>query len=284
MSTPGNEQRAVRAISLDAPPSVERDADGSVRIDADVALDALSSHHDIRERFAALALACDCSGLRAASDAATLAGDLTERSHCPYFRRNDVCHKTGGVTCPAHAGDTETLAILEGGPCWSVHPSEVAVALVALDATIEVDGPHGARSVTAANFFILPAERMDREIALGDDERIVCVRLPAAASGGLQRFTKRVHLASSVDAYVSLAMTRRTDGEVRLVLGGVSPRPYRVYGSVEEEATSGGLDEDAIAGLADRALLDAEPLSANGYKLECAGLLLRDAIREIDAG
>lgn len=274
----------MRVGSRESPPSVSSDDDGSVRIDGDIPLGALSSHHDIRERFAVLALACDCSGLRAASDLATLAGDLTERSHCPYFCRNAACHKTGGVTCPARDGDNESLAILEGGPCWSVHPSEVAVALVALDATIEVDGPHGARSVAAADFFLLPAERMDREIALGYDERIVGVRLPAAASGGLQRFTKRVHLASSVDAYVSLAMTRRTDGEVRLVLGGVSPRPYRVYGSVEEEATSGGLDDDTIAGLADRALLDAEPLSANGYKLEWAGLLLRDAIREIDAG
>ena len=76
---------------------------------------------------------------------------------------------------------------------------------------------------------------------------------------------------------------RRADGEVRLVLGGVSPRPYRVYTSVEEEAMSGGLDEDAIAGLAERALLDAEPLSMNGEKMEVAAALLRDAITVIAA-
>ena len=70
---------------------------------------------------------------------------------------------------------------------------------------------------------------------------------------------------------------------MRLVLGGVSPRPYRIYTSVEEEAMSGGLDEETIIGLADRALLDALPLSKNGYKVQLAASLLRDAIREIAA-
>jgi xanthine dehydrogenase YagS FAD-binding subunit len=84
-------------------------------------------------------------------------------------------------------------------------------------------------------------------------------------------------------ALVSLAAVRRTDGEVRLVLGGVAPRPYRIYTSVEEEATSGGLDEETIAGLAERALLDAQPLPKNGYKLDLAASLLRDAIRELAA-
>jgi xanthine dehydrogenase YagS FAD-binding subunit len=82
-------------------------------------------------------------------------------------------------------------------------------------------------------------------------------------------------------ALVSLAAVKRNDGEVRLVLGGVSPRPYRVYTSVEEEVTSGGLDEETIAGLAERALLDAMPLAKNGYKLELAASLLRDAIRDL---
>ena len=72
-------------------------------------------------------------------------------------------------------------------------------------------------------------------------------------------------------------------GEVRLVLGSVSPRPYRVYNSIEEETTSGGLDDDLIEGLAERALLDAEPLTQNGFKVDLAAALLRDAIRALAA-
>ena len=124
----------------------------------------------------------------------------------------------------------------------------------------------------------------DREIALGNSERIVAVLLPAEAAGGLQRFTKLTQPDALPAAFVSLAVTRRADGDVRLVLGGVSPRPYRIYNSVEEEAMSGGLDEETIADLAERALLDAEPLSQNGYKVELAALLLRDAIRLIAEG
>jgi CO/xanthine dehydrogenase FAD-binding subunit len=82
---------------------------------------------------------------------------------------------------------------------------------------------------------------------------------------------------------VSLAAVRRADGEVRLVLGSVSPRPYRVYNSIEEETTTGGLDEETIEGLAERALLDAQPLSQNGFKVELAAALLRDAIRALAA-
>jgi xanthine dehydrogenase YagS FAD-binding subunit len=110
---------------------------------------------------------------------------------------------------------------------------------------------------------------------------VIGIRLPAEAAGGVQRYVKLTQPEEGGVTLVSLAAVRRADGDVRLVLGGVSPRPYRIYTSVEEEVTSGGLDEEAIAGLAERALLDAEPLAENGYKVELAATLLRDAIREL---
>jgi xanthine dehydrogenase YagS FAD-binding subunit len=164
-----------------------------------------------------------------------------------------------------------------------VHPSDPAVALTALDATIEIAGPAGRREVAIADFFPLPSERMDRETALDDGELVIGVRLPAHAAGGVQRYVKLMQRDAWDFALVSLAAVRRTDGEVRLVLGGVAPRPYRVYGSVEEEVTTPDLDEETIAGLAERALLDAEPLAKNGYKVELAASLLREAIREMAA-
>jgi xanthine dehydrogenase YagS FAD-binding subunit len=84
-------------------------------------------------------------------------------------------------------------------------------------------------------------------------------------------------------ALVSIAGARRRDGSVRLVLGGVAPRPWRVPESVEEDVASGGLDDDSIIALAERALYDAEPLAKNGYKVSLAASLLRDAIRELSA-
>ncbi|MES2177481.1 MAG: xanthine dehydrogenase family protein subunit M [Gemmatimonadota bacterium] len=258
-------------------------ADGSVRIGGACRLDAIAENAVVRERFPMLASACDAVATPAIRAMATLAGNLMQRPRCWYFRQNVSCHKTGGSNCPAKEGENQYLAILEGGPCWIVHPSDPAVALVALDADIEIAGQSGRRSVAAAEFFVLPSERLHRETVLGDDEMIVAIRLPAASAGGVQQYIKLMQREAWDFALVSLAAARRVDGDVRLVLGGVSPRPYRVYTSVEEETMSGGLDDETIAGLAERALLDAEPLSKNAYKLDLAASLLRNAIRDLSS-
>jgi xanthine dehydrogenase YagS FAD-binding subunit len=254
-----------------------------LRIGAAVRLSDIAEHPLVRERYAALAEACEQVGTPAIRSMATLGGNLCQRPRCWYFRRNVPCLKNGGTTCPARDGENQYLAILEGGPCYIVHPSDPAVALVALDATIEIAGPQGRRDVSAGEFFVLPRERMERETVLADGELVIGVQLPADAAGGVQRYVKLMQREAWDFALVSLAAVRRVDGDVRLVLGGVAPRPYRIYTSVEEEATAGGLDEETIAGLAERALLDAQPLAKNGYKLELAASLLRDAIRELAA-
>lgn len=255
--------------------------DGALRIGGAVRLADVAAHALVRARYPALAMACEQVGTPAIREMATLGGNLCQRPRCWYFRRNIPCHKNGGDSCPAREGENQYLAIVEGGPCYVVHPSDPAVALVALEAIIEVAGPRGRRDVAASDFFVLPHDRMDRETLLADGELVLGIRLSAEAAGGVQRYTKLMQREAWDFALVSLAAVRRADGEVRLVLGGVSPRPYRIYNSVEEEAASGGLDEELIAVLAERALLDAEPLSKNGYKLELAASLLRDAIRDL---
>lgn len=271
----------VRAVAEAMGISVE--PDGGLRIGGACRLSDIADDANVEARYPLLASACEQVGTPAIRSMATLAGNLQQRPRCWYFRRGVSCRKSGGTTCPAHDGENQYLAILEGGPCWMVHPSDPAVALVALEAEIDIDGPQGTRTIAASEFFVLPSERMDRETVLRDGELIVAVRLPAASAGGLQHYRKLMQREAWDFALVSLAATRRADGEVRLVLGGVSPRPYRVYTSVEEEAMSGGLDEETIIGLAERALLDADPLAKNGYKVELAMTLLRDAIREIAA-
>ena len=255
-----------------------------LRIGAATRLADVAAHALVRASYPALATACEQVGTPAIRAMATLGGNLLQRPRCWYFRRDIACLKNGASGCPAREGENQYLAIIEGGPCYVVHPSDPAVALVALDAVVEIASPTGSREVAIGEFFVLPSERLDRETVLGDGELVTGIRLPTAAAGGVQRYTKLMQRGAWDFALVSLAAVRRTDGDVRLVLGGVAPRPYRVYGSVEEEVTSGGLDDDTIAGLAERALLDAEPLSKNGYKVELAASLLRDAIRELAAG
>lgn len=249
--------------------------DGSVRIDASTSLASLATDALLRERFPLLATA----SVTGATPDVSLADDLAQRGRCPFLQANAPCLKNGGTECFAIEHDNRLLAIIEGGPSWLVHPSQAGVALVALDAQVEIaDASGGTRTVGARDFFLLPTQRLDAETVLTPHDRIVAVHLDADVAFGIQRYDAVLDDSSGA-VLASLAAVRRVDGDVRLVLGGVSPRPYRVYNSIEEETTSGGLDEDTIEGLAERALLDAAPLSENGYKVELAAELLRDAIR-----
>jgi len=266
---------------IPASDAVELREDGSVRIGASARIEHLANHPLVRERYAVLAEACSVVGTPALREMGTLGGNLCQRPRCWYFRRGISCHKNGGDSCPAHGGENQYLAILDGGPCYIVHPSDHAVALAALEAEVEIRSVKGDRVVPIEDFYVLPRERLDHETILKPGEVVTAVILPAAASGGIQSYHKLMQREAWDFALVSVAGCRRPNGDVRIVLGGVAPRPWRVNSSVEEDVSSGGLDEDTIATLAERALYDAEPLSKNGYKVELAQSLIREVIREV---
>ncbi|MDQ3948978.1 MAG: xanthine dehydrogenase family protein subunit M [Gemmatimonadota bacterium] len=257
------------------------ESDGAVRIGAATRVGDLAEDAVIRERFPALAQACEAVGTPALRNMGTIGGNLCQRPRCWYFRRNVHCHKNGGDSCPAVDGENQYLAILGGGPCYIVHPSDPAIALTALDAHVEVTGPGGSRWVEMARFYNLPRQRMDHETVLEHSEFVSAIALPPESIGGEQHYYKLMQRGAWDFALVSLAAVKRPDGEVRLVLGGVAPRPWRVTSSVEEDVSTGGLDDDAIETLAVRALIDAEPLSENAYKVELAAALLRQAMAEL---
>ena len=257
--------------------------DGGVRIGGSVRLASLTRDARVRERFGALAEACESVGTPALRTMGTIAGNLCQRPRCWYLRSGFSCHKSGGTTCPAAAGENQYHAIFGGGPCYIVHPSDVAVALTALDATVEIRGGAGVRQVPIDQFFVLPSERLDRETILDAGEYVSAVDIPGSSAGGVQSYEKVMQRASWDFALVSLAAVRREDGGVRLVFGGVAPKPWRVSESVEEDVASGGLSEDDVATLAERAMYDAVPLGKNGYKVEMAAAVLRRGIARLVA-
>jgi xanthine dehydrogenase YagS FAD-binding subunit len=276
-------QAVVDLRGIPASDGVDLREDGSLRIGASARIEHLASNPLIRERYGVLAEACSVVASPALREMGTLGGNLCQRPRCWYFRRGISCHKNGGRTCPAAAagGENQYLAIVDGGPCFIVHPSDPAVALTALDAEVEIRSIKGERVVPIESFYVLPRERLDHETILRPGEVVTAVLLPAAASGGIQIYHKLMQREAWDFALVSIAGCRRPNGDVRIALGGVAPRPWRVNSSVEEDVSSGGLDEDTIATLAERALYDAKPLSKNGYKVELAQALIRDAIREV---
>ncbi len=256
--------------------------DGSVTIGAAARISDLAVDRLVVSSFPALAKACGSVGTPALRHMGTIGGNLCQRPRCWYFRRGIACYKNGGSRCPAKDGENQYLAILDAGPCFAVHPSDPAVALTALEASVVVSSTRGSRRVAMSDLYILPGERADRETTLDPDEFISAVTIPADSVGGTQQYHKLMQRDSWDFALVSVAACKRMDGGVRIVLGGVAPRPWRVNSSVEEDVASGGLDDEAIATLADRALLDARPLSKNAYKVDLAAALLRQAMAELD--
>jgi len=266
---------------IPASDGVELREDGSLRIGASARVEQLANDPVVLERYGVLAQACSVVGTPALREMGTIGGNLCQRPRCWYFRRGISCYKNGGDSCPAREGENQYQAIIDGGPCYIVHPSDPAVALTALDAEVEIRSVKGERIVSIEDFYVLPRERLDHETILRPGEVVTAVLLPAAAAGGVQRYHKLMQREAWDFALVSIAGCRRPDGDVRIVLGGVAPRPWRVNSSIEEDVASGGLDEDTIATLAERALYDAKPLSKNGFKVELAQTLIRDVIREI---
>jgi xanthine dehydrogenase YagS FAD-binding subunit len=205
----------------------------------------------------------------------TIGGNLCQRPRCWYLRRGVSCFKSGGDSCPAKDGENQYHAILEGGPCYIVHPSDPAVALTALEAEVEINDE---RRVPIAEFYVTPRQRLDHETILSTGDCVTGVILPAASAGGKQQYVKLMQRGTWDFALVSAAAVKRDTGDVRIVLGGVAPRPWRVPESLEEDVSAANLDEDAIAIIAERALYDAQPLAKNGYKVRLAETMIRRAV------
>jgi xanthine dehydrogenase YagS FAD-binding subunit len=261
--------------------TIETAADAGLRIGGAARIHDIAAHPVVRERYPCLAEACDVVGTPALREMGTIGGNLCQRPRCWYLRRGISCYKSGGDSCPAKEGENQYHAILDGGPCYIVHPSDPAVALTALDAQVEIMGGNAARRISIADFYVLPSERLDHETVLRPGEFVSAIELPASAAKGTQRYTKLMQRGAWDFALVSCAAVKRVDGNIRIVLGGVAPRPWRVPESLEEDVAAGGLEEDTIAIIAERALYDAKPLGNNAYKVKLAETLIRRSIAEL---
>lgn len=253
------------------------DADGSLSIGAAVSLEALARNAEVRRRLPLLAQSARSVGSAALRHVGTLGGNLCQHVRCWYYRGGHECLRRGGSHCSAEIGENQYHAIFRQGPCVAVHPSDCATALVALDAMVHVRGSD-PRTVPMSEFLATSRTRLDHTTCLAPTEVVERVTVPATSEGGAQLYQKQMQRASWDFALVSVAATRREDGNVRLVLGGVANTPFRVNSSIEEDVASGGLSQDDIDTLADRAMYDAQPLEKNGYKVDLATALLRRAI------
>ena len=262
---------------------VTQTADG-VTIGGLITLDSLSRQAAIQGRYAVLAEAAGAVATPQIRNVGTLAGNVCQRPWCWYYRNGFPCLKAGGKMCFTPAGENQFHAIFGGGPSFIVHPSDTAPALVALDATFHSVGPNGERTLSSADFFVLPKQNAVRENVLADDELLATVRVPAPRPGTRSTYVKIMDREAWTHALVSAAVVLELEGDVcraaRIVLGGVAPIPWRVPEA--ERVLVGQRITTAVATKAgEAAVAGATPLSKNRYKVPMTQALVQRTVLEL---
>jgi xanthine dehydrogenase YagS FAD-binding subunit len=257
-----------------------------VNIGGLITLDALSRHDLIRTRYTVLAEAAETVATPQIRNVGTLAGNVCQRPWCWYFRNGFPCYKNGGNTCFSFVGENQFHAIFGGGPSYIVHPSDTAVALLALDAKFRIAGPSGERILPAAEFFALPQQNPARENVLAPDEALAEIQVPVTRMGTRSTYHKIMDREAWTHAVVSAAIVLEMDKQVcrsaRVVLGGVAPIPWRLP-KVEQMLAGQRINEALAAKAAETALEGAKPLAKNAYKVPLTKGVVRRTLLELAA-
>ena len=260
---------------------IQIDALGTLSIGALATVAALEEHEGVRAKFPMLAEAARSIGSPQIRSIGTVGGNLCQRPRCWYYRSEHAkCLKKGGSECFSYSGLNKYNAILGGGPSYIVHPSDLAPALVALEAKALIRGASGERTVELERFFTLPSEgSVLRENVLAEDEVLVRVTVPAPATGMRGTYLKFKERGSFDFALASVAVAVSLEAgkisKARLVLGGVAPIPWR---ATEAEAALVGkaMDDASWKAAGEAAVHGAEPLGHNAYKVPLTkGLVFR---------
>jgi xanthine dehydrogenase YagS FAD-binding subunit len=274
----------IGGLPLDA---VDETSDGGVRIGAGVRNSDLAAHPVIRQRYPMLSRALLAGASPQLRNLATTGGNLLQRTRCVYFQ--DVttpCNKREpGTGCSAVGGYTRYHAILGASEqCVATHPSDMAVALCALDAEVAVLGPNGSRRIPVTDFYRLPGEQPERDTVLDHAELIVAVELPPPTPDAVSTYRKVRDRTSYAFALVSVgAELRIIEGTVaaaRVALGGVAHRPWRAR-RAETVLVGAPATLETFATAAAAELVVAKPLVGNEFKVDMTRRTMTAVLRDL---
>jgi xanthine dehydrogenase YagS FAD-binding subunit len=268
---------------------VEELPGGGLRVGANVRNSELAAHPLVRARYPMLSHALLAGASGQLRNLATTGGNLLQRTRCVYFQ--DVttpCNKREpGSGCSALEGYTRYHAVLGASEhCVATHPSDMAVALIALDATVRVQGPEGERAIPIAELHRLPGDEPQRDTTLAHGELITAVELPELPLAARSTYRKVRDRASYAFALVSVAAALEVeDGvvrDVRIAFGGLAHKPWRAE-RAEQELRGAPASDESFGAAADAELEAAEPLRDNAFKLPMARGALTAVLRELAA-
>jgi xanthine dehydrogenase YagS FAD-binding subunit len=261
---------------------------GGVRIGALVSNTAVANHPLIRTRYPVLSQAILAGASPQLRNMATMGGNLLQRTRCYYFYDPSYseCNKrVPGSGCAALHGYNRIHAILgQSEQCIAVHPSDMCVALAALDAEVQVKGPKGERSIPFTDFHRLPGNTPQTETNLGSGELITAIDLPAISYGRRSHYLKVRDRHSYAFALVSVAAIVDLDPnekirEARIALGGIAMKPWRAT-QAEKVLAGQKPDEETLNAAADAELRNAHGYEYNSFKIELARRCIRRAVNE----
>jgi xanthine dehydrogenase YagS FAD-binding subunit len=283
--------RPDRLVDITRLPGLDRiewGPDGGVRVGALVRNADLAYDARFQRTFPAVAEALLSGASAQLRNAATVGGNLLQRTRCAYFQdAASACNRRDpGAGCDARHGENRLHAVLGWSEhCIATHASDFCVPLAALDAVVEAEGPEGPREIALDALHLLPGATPEQEIALLPGELILAVRLPAAAAAVARhaRYLKVRERTSFAFAVVSAAVGLELDGGVirtaRLALGGVAAKPWRAR-SAEAALAGAPASTDTFAGAAELALAEARPSGDNAFKIELARRLVVRALQQ----
>src|SRR6266571_3846025 len=274
-------RRSGRVLDINRLPDmahIEASSGGGLRIGALARMSDVAAHFEVRSRFPVIAESLLFAASGQLRNMATIGGNIMQRTRCAYFRDEDdlPCNKRRlGSGCSARFGLNRNHAIFGwSDDCVATHPSDLAVALTALDANVLVRSPGGQRSIPFAKFQRLPGDTPERDTVLDRGDLIISIEVPARTEGRASHYFKLRDRQSYEFALVSAAAGITADGRrigsARIAMGGVAHKPWRL--TAAETALRGASlgDEAALRSAIATSFTDARPLAHNGFKVELA--------------
>jgi xanthine dehydrogenase YagS FAD-binding subunit len=260
---------------------IKKDGD-AVLIGAMTTVAELGEDPMVKRDYPVLHQAANSVGSPQLRNMGTVGGNLCQRPRCWYYRDSlVVCRKKGGSKCFAVKGRNRYHAIIGGGICFIVYPSDLAPALIALNAEVTISSPRGEKTIPLSDFYALPSVNIRKENVLGQDEIVHEIKLPLAKKDERSAYAKFIERGSWDFAVVSAAVAGTVSGktfkDMRIVLGGVAPIPWRLQ-KAEEALKGKKLTEDLVRLAAREALKEAKPLEENAYKMDLVEVILARTI------
>jgi len=281
-----------RLIDVSAlPAAIAETGDGALMIGAAVRNTALAEHPLVRSRYPMLSRAILAGASAQIRNMATVGGNLLQRTRCTYFydAEGSRCNKREpGAGCDARDGFNRIHAVLGASDaCVATHPSDMCVALSALDAVVHVAGPQGHRTLPLVDLHRLPGDRPDRDTVLTPGELVTAVELPPLRFGANSTYRKVRDRSSYAFALVSVAaaveMAGDRIGDVRIAFGGVAHKPWRAL-TAEAMLRGGPATAQAFLAAGQAEFADAQPLRDNGFKPALATRTLAAVLGALTTG